>query len=783
MATRSGKTRSSATTAVSAAPVVRSESMPLAVPQKTLECDYDVRPTPLYKAIQLRQWSKVRHLLEDPDSAVQASIWVVRKEPNGQLRWRLLPLHAALIFQAPLEVIEALLEVDPSAAAAKDDQGMLPLHLSLRNRPIQWPIVEELLTAHPAAVYTSDRKGRTPLQGSSTTQRISTASTAPSSAMSAHAAAVAKATSEADENSLAALSVLKLYTQIAVARERTHHNYLARQRDEDVHSVASVETTAALSKLSAQHAKKLTELQADVQLERQSWQDQLAQCRADYERDLAEAEQREGALLKEMDRLQAKLDEQQAQYIALLQQENQLIREQQATPARHQQLVAENASLRHCVADLIEEQAAVLESFQLLREEQAATHEKCMHLLAGYTEGMHEAQAHRQAHFAVCRTQLQTIQATVEDRLGKVGLELEAMARTRTGEENGRGSDAGSETPSVASSTARLLKIVEAARDAAEEKVEAAKQQTPVIEPPVPKGGSKPPVPKDKNAARKPPVQTDAGKSTLVRSASTNSEVPTPVHSNGRPPVPGQSKPLNLQRQGRDPEEGGRAIMSISTCPDQSAAQQNTSQPAGSVTEAESPTAALAQIASDVAVGTVASTGFSIHSGVFSRCMLSTATLPSGMLSTSSVGDLPSNISSTDVGLNPFSSASDVYQSSMGPSERKRFKDVIGEASSSGTKSSGPLRLGVVSSEGASTAASLSGLSSSDASGVVVRKSDSGSHFLQQVEIGHENEDKSSSVVMVAVPRKKKHREEEEKKTDSHYSFIDRITQSRSTDV
>lgn len=168
------------------------------------ECDYDQAPTPLYQAIEARRWDQVHAVLDQfaarmnqsttfsgcmaavvPSAATPplnaahptttttathpeispAAIWVIRKEPNGRLRWRLLPIHAAIIFQAPYTVIESLVQQYPAGVAAKDDQGMLPLHLVLRNQPINWCIVEELLTAHPTAIFVRDRKGRTPLQG------------------------------------------------------------------------------------------------------------------------------------------------------------------------------------------------------------------------------------------------------------------------------------------------------------------------------------------------------------------------------------------------------------------------------------------------------------------------------------------------------------------------------------------------------------------------------------------------------------------------------------------
>ncbi|KAL7554258.1 hypothetical protein ACHAWF_017685, partial [Thalassiosira exigua] len=47
---------------------------------------------------------------------------------NGVLRWRMLPLHAALAFSAPFDVVLRLYHLYPGAVHNRDDQGMLALH-------------------------------------------------------------------------------------------------------------------------------------------------------------------------------------------------------------------------------------------------------------------------------------------------------------------------------------------------------------------------------------------------------------------------------------------------------------------------------------------------------------------------------------------------------------------------------------------------------------------------------------------------------------------------------
>mmetsp|Transcript_4419 Transcript_4419/g.9591 ORF Transcript_4419/g.9591 Transcript_4419/m.9591 type:complete len:593 (+) Transcript_4419:231-2009(+) len=145
------------------------------------ECDYDTNPTFLYQAIEAKQWdyaislftnrgsctststSKNDEDIELVDGEEASATWVVRKECNGKLRWRLLPLHAAVIFGSPLKLIELLLADYPLAAQCKDDRGMLPLHLAFRHQA-SWDIIDELLTTYPLAVFVSDRKGRPPLK-------------------------------------------------------------------------------------------------------------------------------------------------------------------------------------------------------------------------------------------------------------------------------------------------------------------------------------------------------------------------------------------------------------------------------------------------------------------------------------------------------------------------------------------------------------------------------------------------------------------------------------------
>lgn len=134
----------------------------------TAECDYDINPTELYQAIESKQWEHAIRLLKSDggngkqSGADQAKVWVVRKERDGKLRWRMMPIHASIIFKAPYGIVEAILNVAPLTAQFKDDQGMLPLHLAFRNDATD-EVIDELLAAYPNAIQIKDRKGRVPL--------------------------------------------------------------------------------------------------------------------------------------------------------------------------------------------------------------------------------------------------------------------------------------------------------------------------------------------------------------------------------------------------------------------------------------------------------------------------------------------------------------------------------------------------------------------------------------------------------------------------------------------
>ena len=273
------------------------------------DCDYDQSPTELYQLIEQKQWKRILQQFEEEDDdddeeendevnernaleknsandsidppehtkhslslRRQASMWMVRKESNGRLKWRILPLHAAILFRAPHSVIDVLLQCYPISARQKDDQGMIPLHLAMKNFNVQynhhhhnhnhhgllhptmsettpqwsnsrlspqpqhlqqqesslqwmdtmitlWRTVEELLTAFPSGIFSRDRKGRTPLQlGIQTVKKNYDANTnnqiTTSSNGTNRSTIALQQQKQQQEMMLAALSVLERYETI-----------------------------------------------------------------------------------------------------------------------------------------------------------------------------------------------------------------------------------------------------------------------------------------------------------------------------------------------------------------------------------------------------------------------------------------------------------------------------------------------------------------------------------------------------------------------------------------
>ena len=432
------------------------------------ECDYDKTPTLLYKAIERKDWDEVVQLFEkaeeegeeesqdgdeedddndddndDDDetrrknrkksrSVIQeASVWVVRKEPDGRLRWRLLPLHAAVIFNAPPPVVDALIRVFPLGATLKDDQGMLPLHLACRNAPPNFPVLEELLTAHPAAVYVKDRKGRTPILGG-------------------------LAATGLEKNP--ALSVMELYTRIAAAGEKQRWRTEQEQVTEQKVRLIRVEYETQITEL-----KRNMEQQLSIQLERhnettralasqlKATRIQLDFTKREHEKTMRQRRRREQKeQQKEQERQAAMMMAAKEEAVAAalqLQQQQQEQQQSVGTTTPKRTIIAEaaatattttttphldtedwlllqneNHQLRAMIRVLLDQQSSLKESLKSLQVDQEKWHDQRSDIMRQYCTVNEQAAATSQAHATIWQEELSTTEQQIQKALTCMGV-------------------------------------------------------------------------------------------------------------------------------------------------------------------------------------------------------------------------------------------------------------------------------------------------------------------------------------------------------------------------
>ena len=164
------------------------------------ECNCDINPTPMYRVIITRDWKHTTDLLdgkeEDPlwslpglngiqqlmpalggskpdvskmkdyqnKLRAQARTWILHREHrSGVLKWRMLPIHVALTYQAPFEVILRLYHLYPGSIRCRDHRGMLPLHICFF-RGLEDRVLELFLDVFPEALDVKDDKGRLPIE-------------------------------------------------------------------------------------------------------------------------------------------------------------------------------------------------------------------------------------------------------------------------------------------------------------------------------------------------------------------------------------------------------------------------------------------------------------------------------------------------------------------------------------------------------------------------------------------------------------------------------------------
>ena len=132
------------------------------------EVDYDKNPTDLFQALEARQFSYAEEMCKQVhiQFSKECRTWVVargqKKKDSNQLRFRALPLHAALVFGAPDDMVKKILNAYPQATRGRDVKGRLPIHLALEHNASE-EVVSAVIEAFPKGMFAKDKKDMLPL--------------------------------------------------------------------------------------------------------------------------------------------------------------------------------------------------------------------------------------------------------------------------------------------------------------------------------------------------------------------------------------------------------------------------------------------------------------------------------------------------------------------------------------------------------------------------------------------------------------------------------------------
>ena len=129
------------------------------------EVDYDTDPTDLFQALEAREFGYSFDMYKQVPLQFnkECKTWVVaRGKQKDQLRFRALPLHAALVFGAPVELVKKILNAYPLAARGRDVKGRLPIHLAMEHNASE-ELVGLIINAFPKGMLIVDKKNMTPL--------------------------------------------------------------------------------------------------------------------------------------------------------------------------------------------------------------------------------------------------------------------------------------------------------------------------------------------------------------------------------------------------------------------------------------------------------------------------------------------------------------------------------------------------------------------------------------------------------------------------------------------
>ena len=120
-------------------------------------------PTRLYVFLEQRNWEESLACFRR--SPHHARTWLRQQSTEGVTNWKMLPLHAAVAFGAPLLLIKELVTIHPNALQKPDHEGKLPLHYAaIFSTKGQQNVMTHMLKCYPEAMWIKASCGRTAIE-------------------------------------------------------------------------------------------------------------------------------------------------------------------------------------------------------------------------------------------------------------------------------------------------------------------------------------------------------------------------------------------------------------------------------------------------------------------------------------------------------------------------------------------------------------------------------------------------------------------------------------------
>lgn len=124
------------------------------------DVSYNDGATELYKHLENKRWREAAERCRT--EPIETKIWVFRMDKtNKKMLWRMLPIHTAILYRAPVYVILELINANPEGPSQFDDRKMLPIHMACRVI-CKEDVLRVLLKHKMDTVVAKDAKGRTP---------------------------------------------------------------------------------------------------------------------------------------------------------------------------------------------------------------------------------------------------------------------------------------------------------------------------------------------------------------------------------------------------------------------------------------------------------------------------------------------------------------------------------------------------------------------------------------------------------------------------------------------